>query len=80
MNPPPRAGALGHAVVVLDLASDKKGTKAALIGEGYTPAQDFHVLKTPKGKTWYILDPAAAVSTPQWPVAFKWKDLARFRY
>ena len=80
INPPPRSGALGHAVVILDLAKDAKGRTKALIGEGYTPAQDFHILKTPSGKRWYDLDPGVAVQTPQWPVAFKWKDLARFRY
>jgi hypothetical protein len=80
INPPPRSGALGHAVVILDLARRQDGAIAALIGEGYTPAQDFHVLKTPKGKRWYRLDPRRPVSTPQWPHPFKWKDLARFRH
>ncbi len=80
IHSPPRPGSLGHAVVILDLARCPKGRVKALIGQGYTPAQDLHVLKTPEGKDWYELNPDGAIPTPLWPVPFKWKDLARFRY
>jgi hypothetical protein len=80
VHPPPRSGALGHAVVILDVARSESGSRVALIGEGYTPAQDLHVLRTPSGGVWYELDPARPVQTPQWPAPFRWKDLARFKH
>lgn len=79
IQPPPRPGSLGHAVVILDLARNSKGEVRALIGEGFTPAQDFHLLKAPDGERWYKLKSGSKVRTPQWS-PFKWSDLARFRY
>ncbi len=38
-----RAGSPGHVVVVVD-ACEKDGKKAFLLGQGYMPAQQFHVL------------------------------------
>jgi hypothetical protein len=37
-------GSPGHAVIVLDVAADAEGRRVALVGQGYTPAQDFHLL------------------------------------
>ena len=40
-------GSPGHVVMVLDVCENKKGEKAFLLGQGYMPAQQFHVLKNP---------------------------------
>ena len=37
-------GSPGHTVIVLDVAIDDRGRRYALVGQGYTPAQDFHLL------------------------------------
>ena len=37
-------GSPGHTVIVLDVAVDERGRRFALVGQGYTPAQDFHLL------------------------------------
>jgi hypothetical protein len=68
-------GSPGHAVLVLDLARDASGRQVALLGQGYMPAQDFHVLAGPE-RGWYSLD-AEAVDTPFWPVPFPWSALRR---
>ena len=44
-------GSPGHAVVVLDVATDGARTWV-LVGEGYMPAQDFHVELGPEGGWW----------------------------
>ncbi len=80
VQPPPGPGYLGHAVVILDLARDRGGRTVALLGEGYTPAQDLHVLKAPGGGAWYTLRAPRPVQTPQWPAAFRWSQLHRFKY
>lgn len=79
VQPPPAPGSLGHAVVVLDVAKSPSGEVRALLGEGYTPAQDLHVLRAPGGGAWYRLTPGRGVKTPQWP-AFSWAELRQFRY
>jgi hypothetical protein len=80
VQPPPSPGSLGHAVTILDVAKSAAGQVRALIGEGYTPAQDFHVLKAPGGSAWYKLSASSPVQTPQWPVPFQWTQLRRFKY
>ncbi len=37
-------GAPGHAVLVLDLATDAQGHRVVLLGQGFMPAQSFSVL------------------------------------
>lgn len=68
-------GGPGHAVVVLDMARDARGRTRALLGQGYMPAQDFHVLAM-GGEAWFDLD-VEAVETPFWPVPFPWSSLRR---
>jgi len=80
IQPPPKPGWYGHAVVILDVARDAGGHLRALLGEGYTPAQDFHVLHAPGGGAWYRLSPTQPVQTPLWPSPFTWRQLHRFRY
>jgi hypothetical protein len=64
----------GHAVLVLDVAEDDRGHRWALIGQGFMPAQDFHVLAH-EGDPWFSLD-GDSVQTPFWP-AFRWSALRR---
>lgn len=68
----PRAGDLlvkggfpGHAVVLLDVATRGDET-LLLIGEGYMPAQDFHVEIGPEQGWWSWTDSGLAL--PHWPM------------
>jgi hypothetical protein len=75
-------GAPGHAVLVLDLARAPDGRRALLLGQGYMPAQSFHVLRPgprPGGEgAWFVVEPGAlALDTPFW-APFPWKTLHRF--
>ncbi len=79
IQPAKSATILGHAIIVLDIADGPGGTVKALLGEGYTPAQDFHVLRNPSGGTWYSLNEQTTIDTPLWP-GFTWKNLRRFRH
>ncbi|MFT3764470.1 MAG: DUF4846 domain-containing protein [Minicystis sp.] len=74
-----QAGAPGHAVLVLDLARAPDGRRALLLGQGFMPAQSFHVLR-PGGREgpWFVVEPGdAALATPFW-APFPWKALRRF--
>ena len=61
-------------MLVLDVAAGPGGEKRMLLGEGYTPAQDLHVLRGAEGP-WF---PVAgdAVETPFWR-PFPWQSLRR---
>lgn len=73
-----QAGSPGHAVIVLDLATNKRGDRVALLGQGFMPAQDLHVLRGSEAG-WFPLAPPKVVVTPLWPKPFAWSDLRRFR-
>lgn len=77
-----QGGFPGHAVLVLDLAEDDRGTRYFLLGQSYMPAQQFHVLKNPSDAAlspWYRADTlAAGAMTPEWG-PFTDRDLRRFR-
>ncbi|AGC49228.1 hypothetical protein MYSTI_07956 [Myxococcus stipitatus DSM 14675] len=70
-------GSPGHAVLVLDVAADAGGRRVALLGQGFMPAQDFHVL-SPGGALgpWFPLE-GEAVATPFWK-PFPWTSARRF--
>ena len=71
-------GGPGHAILVLDVAQSASGERALLLGQGYMPAQSFHVLRASGGSAWFTVDPAAGgVDTPFWPVPFPWSSLRR---
>ncbi|MFP2904328.1 DUF4846 domain-containing protein [Pyxidicoccus sp. 3LFB2] len=70
-------GSPGHVVLVLDVAVDKKGRRVALLGQGFMPAQDFHVLSAGGDDApWFALE-GDAVTTPFWK-PFPWSSLRRF--
>jgi hypothetical protein len=72
-------GAPGHAVLVLDLARAPDGRRALLLGQGYMPAQSFHVLRQSAAQgAWFVVEPGdQALDTPFW-APFPWKTLRRF--
>jgi hypothetical protein len=58
----------GHAVLVLEVARNAEGRRALLLGQGFIPAQSFHVLR-PSGEyeAWFELDEeSGAIKTPFW--------------
>lgn len=72
------AGSPGHAVLVLDVAANSAGEKVVLLGQGYMPAQSFHVLRPSEGEAWFRLEPArGGIETPFWPAPFPWSSLRR---
>lgn len=76
-----QGGFPGHAVLVADMAAHPRtGEKAFLLIQGYTPAQDLHVLKNPAdaaGGVWYPVRFGDRLTTPEW--RFKATDLRRFK-
>ena len=64
----------GHAVLVLDVVEDGAGHRRALLGQGFMPAQDFHVLAHDRDP-WFSLD-GDTIDTPFWK-AFPWSSLHR---
>jgi uncharacterized protein DUF4846 len=80
-------GGPGHAVLVLDLATDPEGHRVVLLGQGFMPAQSFqvlhpgkqdpHVTVGPAGDgAWFRIEPDG-LETPFWP-RFPWTALHRF--
>ena len=80
-------GGPGHAVLILDLATDPEGHRAVLLGQGFMPAQSFQVLhpgrrdpgSMPGGVengAWFRIDDAG-LDTPFW-LRFPWTALHRF--
>ncbi len=53
-----KGGSPGHVVMVVDICENEAGKKAFLLGQGYMPAQEFHVLKNPAhpDDPWYYED------------------------
>jgi hypothetical protein len=75
-----QGGSPGHAVIVVDLATDSMGKKVFLLAQSYMPAQEIQILKSPKNGNlgaWYSADFGEILETPEW--TFKKEDLRRFR-
>ncbi len=75
-----KGGSPGHAVIILDLARDAGGRVRALIGQGFMPAQDLHVLRGSDGSAWFELRADRPIAIPLWWGSFSWAQLRRFRY
>ncbi len=79
-----QSGSPGHAVVVLDVAVDSGGRRVALLGQGFMPAQELHVLKGSGPRVldgvWFMLPDTedSQIKTPSWK-AFDATDLRRFK-
>jgi hypothetical protein len=77
----PGTGNPGHAVIVMDLASDTlTGQPIFILAQSYMPAQDIHILKSPNDPAispWYHLPDTKILHTPEWD--FKIDELKRFK-
>lgn len=53
-----KGGSPGHVVMIVDMCRDSDGHTAYLLGQGYMPAQEFHILKNPlhEDDPWYYKD------------------------
>jgi hypothetical protein len=75
-----KAGTLHHAEIVVDVAIDKRtGKRIFLLAQGYSPAQDVHILLNFNNKNlspWYSSD-FNVLKTPQFN--FSRDDLRRFK-
>lgn len=71
-------GSPGHVLVVLDVAA-KGDERRLLIGEGFMPAQSFHVVPARDGAAWITPDADGAVRVPTWPAPFPRSSLRRFQ-
>jgi len=65
-----QGGSPGHAVVLLDIAEHPDGRRVALVGQGFMPAEDIHVLRWDASRgtldgVWFLLDDGE-LSTPSW--------------
>lgn len=62
-----KPGFPGHAMLVADVAVNGKGEKIFLLGQGYMPAQDIHLVKNPANEDvnpWYKTEDV--IVTPEW--------------
>lgn len=64
-------GSPGHAVVLLDIAESPDGRRVGLVGQGYMPAEEMHVLgagpPTTLSGVWFVLPgPGGQLATPSW--------------
>ena len=64
------AGSPGHAVIVLDVVTNADGVRLGLLGQGFMPAEDIHVLRSPLAVNgvWFRLPSRAdeILPTPSW--------------
>ena len=64
------AGSPGHAIIVLDVAKNSEGQAIALLGQGFMPAQELHVLRNsaPQNMNWFLLpkNQEDALHNPSW--------------
>ncbi len=64
-----QGGFPGHAMLVVDIATNEKGNKIYMLVQGYQPAQDIHVVINPlndKLSPWYDLNDGEEIITPEW--------------
>lgn len=76
-------GSPGHAVLIMDIAEHRDGRRVALLGQGFMPAQEFHVLAGKADavidRVWFVLpDTGGELATPSWK-PFPATTLRRFR-
>ncbi|MDP4798208.1 MAG: DUF4846 domain-containing protein, partial [Crocinitomicaceae bacterium] len=73
-------GSPGHAVIVVDKATNTKtGKQVFILAQSYMPAQEIQVLINPNDEVnspWYSLDFGEILETPEWD--FKATQLMRF--
>lgn len=73
-----RGGSPGHVVMVVDVVQ-RGNHRKLLLANGFMPAQDFHIVRHPKGGVWYDeQDLQDGMYVPVGGLTFTWKDLRRF--
>lgn len=64
------AGSPGHAVIVLDVVKNAEGVRLGLLGQGFMPAEDIHILRSPLAVegVWFRLPSREdeVLPTPSW--------------
>jgi hypothetical protein len=63
-----QGGSPGHAMIVVDMATNPSGKKIYLLAQSYMPAQDIHIVVNPVNKNtnpWYELN-NNTILTPEW--------------
>ncbi len=74
-----QGGSPGHAIIVMDLATDKNGNKIFMLAQSYMPAQEIHILKNLNNNNispWYSTHNLNKLITPEW--VFTKSDIKRF--
>lgn len=64
-----QGGSPGHAVIVMDVATNRRGEKIYLLAQSYMPAQSIHILKNPVNSAlspWYEMPVGGVIETPEW--------------
>jgi Domain of unknown function (4846) len=64
-----RGGFPGHAVIVIDVATNSTGKKIYMLAQSYMPAQDIHVLVNPANmdlSPWYEVTDDLKIETPEY--------------
>jgi hypothetical protein len=64
-----KGGFPGHAMIVIDVAVNKKGKKIFMLAQSYMPAQDIHIVKNPLQdglSPWYHFTEHSDLITPEW--------------
>jgi len=75
-----QGGSPGHAVIVVDMAINKKREIIFLLAQSYMPAQEIHILKNfnnPPISPWYSAKNLSNLTTPEW--TFTKNNLKRFQ-
>ncbi len=74
-----QGGSPGHAVIIVDIASNNSGESMFLLAQSYMPAQEIHVLKNFSNQNtapWYRTENLEILQTPEWN--FTKDNLRRF--
>ncbi len=65
-----QGGSPGHAMLVIDVAENEKGSKMFMLAQSYMPAQSVHIVKNPSNEDlspWYaVAEIEATLETPAW--------------
>ena len=75
-----KGGSPGHAMIIVDMATDEKGRKAMMVAQSYMPAQDIHIvtnLDDEEMSPWYIYNEnTSSFRFPEW--TFQSYQIKRF--
>ncbi|MGC4038256.1 MAG: DUF4846 domain-containing protein [Chitinophagaceae bacterium] len=64
-----KPGFPGHAMLIVDVCSNKSGKKLFMLAQSYMPAQDIHIVKNPMNEElspWYEVNDNVNIYTPEW--------------